>query len=66
LSRTKRPLQGAAQIGPAWVYVRDNRSGDNSERHLKQFTGPLQTDAYANYNLTAHLIIHRMATPKLR
>jgi transposase len=31
-------------------YASRDRSGDHPERHLKQFTGILQADAYAGYN----------------
>lgn len=42
----------SATTGPsaALFYASRDRSGEHPERHLKQFTGILQADAYAGYN----------------
>jgi len=47
--RDDRPFGGTAPPG-ALFYASRDRSGDHPERHLKQFTGILQADAYAGYN----------------
>lgn len=47
--RDDRPFGGAAPPA-ALFYASRDRSGDHPERHLKQFTGILQADAYAGYN----------------
>ena len=47
--RDDRPFGGASPPAALFHASRD-RSGDHSERHLKQFTGIVQADAYAGYN----------------
>ncbi|WP_287332036.1 IS66 family transposase [Mesorhizobium sp.] len=47
--RDDRPFGGTAPPA-ALFYASRDRSGDHPERHLKQFTGILQADAYAGYN----------------
>lgn len=47
--RDDRPFGGPAPPAALFHASRD-RSGDHPERHLKQFTGILQADAYAGYN----------------
>ncbi|MGE0700957.1 MAG: IS66 family transposase [Hyphomicrobiaceae bacterium] len=47
--RDDRPF-GRASPPAALFYASRDRSGDHPERHLKQFTGILQADAYAGYN----------------
>ena len=47
--RDDRPFGGTAPPAALFHASRD-RSGDHPERHLKQFTGILQADAYAGYN----------------
>ncbi|TIP10880.1 MAG: IS66 family transposase, partial [Mesorhizobium sp.] len=47
--RDDRPFGGASSPA-ALFYASRDRSGDHPERHLKQFTGILQADAYAGYN----------------
>jgi hypothetical protein len=47
--RDDRPFCGASPPA-ALFYASRDRSGDHPERHLKQFTGILQADAYAGYN----------------
>ncbi len=47
--RDDRPFGGRAPPA-ALFYVSRDRSGDHPERHLKQFIGILQADAYAGYN----------------
>ena len=47
--RDDRPFGGPAPPAALFHASRD-RSGDHPERHLKQFTGILQSDAYAGYN----------------
>jgi len=47
--RDDRPFGGASPPAALFHASRD-RSGDHPERHLKQFTGILQADAYAGYN----------------
>lgn len=47
--RDDRPFGGATPPAALFHASRD-RSGDHPERHLKQFTGILQADAYAGYN----------------
>jgi transposase len=47
--RDDRPFGGPAPPA-ALFYASRDRSGDHPERHLKQFTGILQADAYAGYN----------------
>jgi transposase len=47
--RDDRPFGGASPPA-ALFYASRDRSGDHPERHLKQFTGILQADAYAGYN----------------
>lgn len=47
--RDDRPFNGTAPPAALFRASRD-RSGDHPERHLKQFTGILQADAYAGYN----------------
>jgi transposase len=46
--RDDRPFGGASPA--SLFYASRDRSGDHPERHLKQFTGILQADAYAGYN----------------
>lgn len=46
--RDDRPFGGAAPPA-ALFYASRDRSGDHPERHLRQFTGILQADAYAGY-----------------
>lgn len=48
-----RPFGGPAPSAALFHASRD-RSGDHPERHLKQFTGILQADAYAGYNGLYH------------
>lgn len=43
-------LFGGASPPEALFYASRDRSRDHPERHLKQFTGILQADAYAGYN----------------
>jgi transposase len=47
--RDDRPFGGASPPATLFYASRD-RSGDHPERHLRQFTGLLQADAYAGYN----------------
>jgi len=47
--RDDRPFAGTAPPAALFHASRD-RSGDHPERHLKQFTGILQADAYAGCN----------------
>ena len=47
--RDDRPFGGTSPPAALFHASRD-RSGDHPERHLKQFTGILQADAYAGYN----------------
>ena len=47
--RDDRPFGGPAPPAALFHASRD-RSGDHPERHLKQFIGILQSDAYAGYN----------------
>ncbi len=47
--RDDRPFGGASPPA-ALFYASRDRSGDHPERHLKQFTGILQADAFAGYN----------------
>lgn len=47
--RDDRPFGGASPPA-ALFYASRDRSGDHPERHLKQFAGILQADAYAGYN----------------
>ena len=47
--RDDRPFGGTAPPAALFHASRD-RSGDHPERHLKQFSGILQADAYAGYN----------------
>ncbi|MDG4895610.1 IS66 family transposase [Mesorhizobium sp. WSM4976] len=47
--RDDRPFVGTAPPA-ALFYASRDRSGDHPERHLRQFTGILQADAYAGYN----------------
>lgn len=47
--RDDRPFCGASPPA-ALFYASRDRSGDHPERHLRQFTGILQADAYAGYN----------------
>lgn len=47
--RDDRPFGGPAPPAALFHASRD-RSGDHPERHLNQFTGILQADAYAGYN----------------
>src|SRR5690606_36661419 len=47
--RDDRPFGGASPPDLLFSASRD-RSGDHPERHLKQFNGILQADAYAGYN----------------
>ncbi|RWM14892.1 MAG: IS66 family transposase [Mesorhizobium sp.] len=47
--RDDRPFGGASPPA-ALFYTSRDRSGDHPERHLRQFTGILQADAYAGYN----------------
>ena len=47
--RDDRPFGGTAPPAALFHASRD-RSGDHPERHLRQFTGILQADAYAGYN----------------
>lgn len=47
--RDDRPFGGTAPPA-ALFYASRDRSGDHPERHLRQFTGILQADAYAGYN----------------
>jgi len=47
--RDDRPFGGASPPA-ALFYASRDRSGDHPERHLRQFTGILQADAYAGYN----------------
>lgn len=47
--RDDLPFGGASPPAALFHASRD-RSGDHPERHLKQFTGILQADAYAGYN----------------
>lgn len=47
--RDDRPFGGASPPA-ALFYASRDRSGDHPERHLGQFTGILQADAYAGYN----------------
>jgi hypothetical protein len=47
--RDDRPFGGPAPPAALFHASRD-RSGDHPERHLKQFTGILQADAYAGYS----------------
>ncbi|MGX9182190.1 IS66 family transposase [Mesorhizobium sp. BHbdii] len=47
--RDDRPFGGPAPPA-ALSYASRDRSGDHPERHLKQFNGILQADAYAGYN----------------
>ena len=47
--RDDRPFGGASPPA-ALFYASRDRSGDHPERHLKQFNGILQADAYAGYN----------------
>lgn len=47
--RDDRPFGGTAPPASLFYASRD-RSGDHPERHLRQFTGILQADAYAGYN----------------
>ncbi len=47
--RDDRPFCGPAPPAALFYSSRD-RSGNHPERHLKQFTGILQADAYAGYN----------------
>ncbi|MGO4830807.1 IS66 family transposase, partial [Rhizobiaceae sp. 2RAB30] len=47
--RDDRPFGGTAPSA-ALFYASRDRSGEHPERHLKQFTGILQADAYAGYN----------------
>lgn len=47
--RDDRPFGGASPPA-ALFYASRDRSGDHPERHLKQFTGILEADAYAGYN----------------
>lgn len=51
--RDDRPFGGPAPPAALFHASRD-RSGDHPERHLKQFTGILQADAYAGYNRLYH------------
>jgi len=46
--RDDRPFGGTSPPA-ALFYASRDRSGDHLERHLKQFTGILQADAYAGY-----------------
>src|SRR5690606_22715723 len=52
--RDDRPFGGTAPPATLFYASRD-RSGDHPERHLKQFTGILQADAYAGYT-RPHLV----------
>ena len=47
--RDDRPFGGASPPA-ALFYASRDRSGDHPERHLRQFTGILQADAYVGYN----------------
>ena len=47
--RDDRPFGGPAPPAALFYYSRD-RAGEHPERHLAQFTGILQADAYAGYN----------------
>jgi len=47
--RDDRPFGGASPPATLFYASRD-RSGDHPARHLRQFTGLLQADAYAGYN----------------
>jgi transposase len=47
--RDDRPFGGTSPSA-ALFYASRDRSGEHPERHLKQFTGILQADAYAGYN----------------
>ncbi len=47
--RDDQPFGGTAPPA-ALFYASRDRSGDHPERHLGQFTGILQADAYAGYN----------------
>lgn len=47
--RDDRPFGGPPPPAALFHASRD-RSGDHPERHLNQFTGILQADAYAGYN----------------
>lgn len=47
--RDDRPF-GSTTPPAALFFASRDRSGDHPERHLKQFTGILQADAYAGYN----------------
>jgi transposase len=51
--RDDRPF-GATAPPAALFHASRDRSGDHPERHLKQFTGILQADAYAGYNRLYH------------
>ena len=47
--RDDRPFCGVLPSA-VLLYASRDRSGDHPERHLKQFTGILQANAYAGYN----------------